>query len=70
MVFINGVTLAIAPNDDVVVRFMRQDDPDYVELLWYGPMKESKGTTWTLWGMSLESAEMSFRGVAQWVCPD
>lgn len=64
MVVINGVAMAIAPADDVVVKFMREDDPDYVELLWYGTMVEVHRKTTMLWGMSLESAEMSFQGTA------
>lgn len=70
MIIINGVVLAIVPKNDPVMRFMREYDPDHVEVLWYGTMYEVHRTTTTLWGMSLESAEMTFKGTAEWVCPD
>lgn len=74
MVVIGGAVFAIVPNDDPVSQFMRELDPEHVELVRYDTMVEGRGggrrETTCLWGLSLETAEMVFHGEAQWVCPD
>ena len=74
MIIINKHIFAIAPNNDPVNIFMKEFDPDHIEVL-TGDMMSTRNSSsykqeWNIWGMSLETAEWAYRGQAQWVCPD
>lgn len=70
MVVISGKVFGIEPIESVVNRFMREFDPDYVELYSFGILKEYHKTTAGIFGFSLECAEEMYKGTAVWVCPD
>ncbi len=69
MIIIEKRVFAIAPDDDPVNKFMREFDPEHVELFFRDTMEEVHGTTNTIWGIGLDAAERMF-GPAVWVCPD
>lgn len=69
MIVIGKQVFSIVPDNDPFVSYMREDEPDFVELIHYGHMYASNGHTYGAWGITLETAE-SIYGPVTWVCPD
>lgn len=73
MIVINSHVFAIEPKDSRIMRLFIEelDDPDHVEIFTRDYAKEDhKPGVWDIFTFSLETAEMVYRGIAVWVCPD
>jgi len=66
MILINKQIFAIEPTNGPVTQFMRELDESHVELITHDFLNGQFGE----WGMSIRTAEWSYRGIAVWVCPD
>lgn len=67
MIVAGSQVFAIVPNDNPMTKFMREFDPDHVELMYVA--SEHPGDTPIWWGIGIDCAESTY-GSVTWVCPD
>ncbi len=73
MIVVGKNIYAIVPNDDPFVQDMRRFDLNYIDLKYWGRIRNPDGSVavgYQWWGIGLDTVEANLDIEATWYCPD